>query len=187
MSWSVHTTSNSSLGRSRHCMVTTEYLRSAQLSTEMPVPVPVCGHELVEAAVGVRDARGGHRGHRARRLRGVPAEEVAEAGEDARHAAGVGVLAAEERHAGEAAPVRPRAGLHHAALHVGEHGEDLGEQPRAVGARELQRLQAPERRRPRGPIPRPQRLQNRATRTVRNPRRPLLPPPPHVGDDAVVG
>ena len=89
--------------------------------------------------------------------------------EDARHTAGVGVLAAEERHAGEAAPVRPRAGLHHAALHVGEHGEDLGEQPRAVGARELQRRQALERRQPRRPVPRPQRLRDRAaTRTVRN-------------------
>jgi len=129
----------------------------------------VRGHELVEAAVGARNSHSGHRGHHARRLRGVPAEEVAEAGEDARDAAGVGVLAAEECHAGEAAPVRPRAGHHHAALHVGEHGEDLGEQPRAVGARELQRRQALERRRPRRPVPRPQRLRDRAaTRTVRN-------------------
>jgi len=130
--------------------VTTEYPRSAQLSTDT-------------ASVG------NARPSRSRYLRGVPAEEVAEAGEDARHAAGVRVLAAEERQAGEAAAVRPRAGLHDAALHVGEHGEDLGEQPRAVGARELQRRQALERRRPRRPVPRPQRLRDRAaTRTVRN-------------------
>ena len=122
-------------------MVTTEYLRSAQLSTEMPVPVPVCGHELVEAAVGVRDAGSGH-------LRGVPADRPRRS-RMRRHAAGVRVLYAEEHHAGEAAAVRQRAGLHDSPLHVGKHGEDLGEEPHAVGARELQHRRALERRRPR--------------------------------------
>ena len=120
--------------------------------------VEVRGHELVEAAVGVRDARGGHGCHGARGL-AVAAEEVAEAGKDARHAVGLRVLPAEEGDAREAAAVRPRAGVHHAALHVGQHGEHLGEEPRAVGPRELQRRQPLERCRPRRLVPRPQRLQ----------------------------
>jgi hypothetical protein len=66
-------------------------------------------HELVQAAVGVRD---GGRGD-GRRGAAVASDEVAEAGQDA---AG---LAAEERDAAEPAAVRPRARLHHAAAHVG--------------------------------------------------------------------
>ena len=72
-----------------------------------------------------------------------------EAGKDPRHATDVQVLAVEEHHAGKAAAVRQRAGLHDSPLHVGKHGEDLGEEPHVVGARELQHRRALERRRPR--------------------------------------
>jgi len=67
----------------------------------------------VEAAVGVRDARGGHGSHGTRGL-AVAAEEVAEASEDARYAVVVRarargqLLPAEEDNAREAAAVRSR-------------------------------------------------------------------------------
>jgi hypothetical protein len=119
--------------------------------------VVVRGHELVEAAVDVRDRGGGHGCHGARCL-AVTADEVAEAREDARHPVGV-ALPAEEGAARQAAAVRPRAGVHHAALQVGQHGEHLGQEPRAVGPRELERRQTLERRRPGRLVPGPERLQ----------------------------
>ena len=64
----------------------------------------------------------------------------------------------EEGDAPEAAAVRPRLPLHDAAPHVGKHGEDLGEEPRAVGASKLQRRQSLERCRSCWPVPRPKQL-----------------------------
>mgnify|MGYP003702812067 CR=1 FL=1 len=67
--------------------------------------VTVRRHELVEAALGVRDAGGGDSGHgTAADAAGVTAEEVSEVGLDARHPLGVGLLVAEEDEATEGWP-----------------------------------------------------------------------------------
>jgi hypothetical protein len=72
----------------------------------------------------------------------VPAEHVPQPGLDPGHAAGVvdGLArghVVHVHHAGDAHPVGPHLGRQHVALEVGEHGEDLREEARPVGALEL--------------------------------------------------
>ncbi|XP_048573983.1 uncharacterized protein LOC125554478 [Triticum urartu] len=72
-------------------------------------------HELVETSVSVRDGAGGDGSHGAAAGFRVSAEEGGEAGLDALHTGGGHILVPQ----------------------VDEHGEHLGDEPRAVGARQL--------------------------------------------------
>lgn len=112
-------------------------------------------HKLVEPPVAVvghghGDLRGGGPGGLAVAAEDV-AEELADGGDprgvlDGRAAGGV----AHVEHRRRAGIVGPNLGLYHVAAHVPEHGADLREEARPVSAGELDRGQAPARRRRRG-------------------------------------
>jgi hypothetical protein len=100
--------------------------------------LPVLVEQLVEPPVHV-DCGGEDRPGAAR----AAAEDVPEPGLDALDPDRVvdrraRLLVADEHERRDAAAVRPRPGIDDAAAEVVQHGEDLGEQARAVGADELE-------------------------------------------------
>jgi hypothetical protein len=109
--------------------------------------LPVLVEELVEPPVHV-DGRGVRPDHPGAER--AAAEDVPEPGLDAPDPRRVvdrraRVLVAHEHERGDAAAVRPGPGVGDVAAEVVQHGEDLGEEARAVGADELEQGGRPSR------------------------------------------